>query len=346
MTNYMKKIPFYFLILLVMLSLVFPLVRLYADDPPSGSTGQASGSVNAGANASATSEGAVSSANQDYVVLAPLPGTTKDGCVGDDCTTTLEKYLPGAFNLMVGVAAALAFIMITWGGVMYATSDALSSKTEGKGYIENAVWGLLLVIGAWVILNTINPQILKFDSVLPRAEIRTGPGVTGGGSGGGTSGSVGCQGSCPYSYTNGSTVINYKDCSDCSASNSFGLDIKNKVVNGVDAKMNTELGNSLKGVKETLGSSNSFQVTETWPPTVNHKAQGQYDGTSVDVKLYNPTVANINSFIDTAGAKGLRVVYEVKDEAQRQSLISQGVPAGSIIAVGYITAGHFSVYKK
>lgn len=156
----MKKIPFYFLILLVVISLVFPFVTTTAQETPTNA-----------------------SADQDYVVLAPLPGTTKNDCVGDDCTTTLEKYLPGAFNLMVGVAAALAFIMITWGGVMYATSDALSSKTEGKGYVENAVWGLLLVIGAWVILNTINPQILKFDSILPRADVRTGPGVTVGGGG-------------------------------------------------------------------------------------------------------------------------------------------------------------------
>lgn len=331
----MKKFIFYFLITFLTLSFMTSYTQTFAQAP--------AGSADAGANIGASSNDTVSAAApQDYVVLAPLPG------IGDAASggkTTLETYLPNAFNLMVGVAAALAFIMITWGGVMYATSDALSSKTDGKKFIEDAVWGLLLVIGAWIILNTINPQILNFNLSLPKSTIQTTPGVSISG-GGGTGGGVGCEGPCPYSYTSGGTIIKYNDCSDCSLSNSFGLDIKNKTVNGLETKMNTDLGNNLKNVKSSLDSGNTFAVTETWPPTVNHAANGQYDGTSVDVRLNNPTVANINSFINTASANGLRVVYEVKDETQRQSLISQGVPAGSIIKVGYITAGHFSVYKK
>lgn len=180
----MKKIPFYFLILLVALSLVLPFVQVSAQAPRG--IGQAGGSVNAGANIGATPGGTASAdAPKDYVVLAPLPG------IGDAASggkTTLETYLPNAFNLMVGIAAALAFIMITWGGVMYATSDAISSKSEGKGYIENAVWGLLLVIGAWAILNTINPQILNFSIILPKSDIQTTPGVTVEGGGVGASG--------------------------------------------------------------------------------------------------------------------------------------------------------------
>lgn len=340
----MKKIPFYFLILTISLSFIIPFIQISAQSTEE--TIKASGSTNAGVSAGATTGGNVPTASDEYVVLVPLPG------IGDGANngkTTLETYLPNAFNLMVGIAAGLAFIMITWGGIVYATSDALSSKSEGRGYIENAVWGLLLVIGAWVILNTINPQILNFNLILPKADTQKSSVTTGGagGTSGTGSGGVGCEGPCPYSYTTaGGTVIKYNDCSNCSPSNSFGLEIKNKVVNGVEVKMNTELGNNLKSVKNSLDSGNTFAVTETWPPTVNHKADGQYDGTSVDVRLNNPTVANINSFINTASANGLRVVYEVKDETQRQSLINQGVPAGSIIKVGYITAGHFSVYKK
>ncbi len=93
----------------------------------------------------------------DYTPLAPLPGTT------NGATTNLQTYLPGAFNLAVAVGAGLAFVYITIGGVMYATSDAISGKSQGKEYIQNALWGLLLVIGAWVILYTINPRLLEFN---------------------------------------------------------------------------------------------------------------------------------------------------------------------------------------
>lgn len=116
----------------------------------------------------------------DYTVLAPLPGTTDcdsgslkqitttknaDGTVSisSGCKSKFETYLPGVFNLAIGIAAVLAFIMLTYGGIKYMTSDAIGGKSEGRSNIENALWGLLLVISAWVILNTINPQLLKFD---------------------------------------------------------------------------------------------------------------------------------------------------------------------------------------
>lgn len=118
----------------------------------------------------------------DYTVLTPLPGTTKN-CTGtgatQKCTTDLENYLPGVFKLTMGVAAALAFIMITFGGATYAVSDSITGKNDGKRWIENALWGLLLVIGAYTILYTINPQILNLKLNIPRPEIKAGvPTVT------------------------------------------------------------------------------------------------------------------------------------------------------------------------
>jgi hypothetical protein len=82
------------------------------------------------------------------------------------CQTTLADYLPGAFNLAISIAAVMAFVMLTYGGVLYMTSDAIGNKSKGKEYIENALWGLLLVISSYLILNTINPQMLHFTLTL------------------------------------------------------------------------------------------------------------------------------------------------------------------------------------
>lgn len=98
----------------------------------------------------------------DYTVLAPLPGTVNDGN-----TTNLGKYLPGLFNFSIGLAAFAAFVMITFGGILYMTTDAINNKSQGREYIENALWGLLLVISAWIILYTINPKILNFNLDTP-----------------------------------------------------------------------------------------------------------------------------------------------------------------------------------
>jgi membrane-bound lytic murein transglycosylase B len=53
--------------------------------------------------------------------------------------------------------------MIVMGGIEYMTTELISSKEAGKERIRNAIFGLLLALGAWTILNTINPNILKSD---------------------------------------------------------------------------------------------------------------------------------------------------------------------------------------
>lgn len=110
----------------------------------------------------------------NYTVLVPLPGTTlQDNCTGTDCKATFQSYLPGAFKLAISISAVLAFVMITYGGFLYATTDAINGKETGRSYIENAVYGLILVIGAWAILNTISPEMLKFNLNLPVPSLGT-----------------------------------------------------------------------------------------------------------------------------------------------------------------------------
>ncbi len=140
----------------------------------------------------------------DYVVLAPLPRTTVNCTVNgkaEQCTD-LSMYLPRAFELTIGIAVALAFVVIVYGGVMYATSDALSGKSAGREAIENALWGLLLVIGSYVILQTINPKMLDFTLDIQQFTVNPNTGSGNGGVVAPTSG---------YTYTtnaNGTRILN------------------------------------------------------------------------------------------------------------------------------------------
>lgn len=103
--------------------------------------------------------------SHEYTVLAPLPGTTScaDNNLGANCKTTLEKYLPGIFKLAIGLSAVAAVLMIVIGGLQYMSTDAIMKKEDGKKRIQNAIYGLVLVIGAWLILNTVNPNLLKLN---------------------------------------------------------------------------------------------------------------------------------------------------------------------------------------
>ncbi|MFH0804527.1 MAG: pilin [Candidatus Zambryskibacteria bacterium] len=118
--------------------------------------------------------------DNSYTVLAPLP------CIGSDqncqqaaTKTELKDYLPGMFKLAVGIAAVSAVLMIVIGGFQYISTDAISGKSAGKDRIKNAVFGLVLVIGAWLILYTINPNLLELNLNIEEATTNAPPGSEG-----------------------------------------------------------------------------------------------------------------------------------------------------------------------
>jgi hypothetical protein len=125
-----------------------------------------------------------------YTPLAPLPGLpegkafetsrncTKDASGKETCTNPCPfgNYLNIMIKLIIGIAAVLAMVMIVMGGIQYMTSDLISSKEAGKEQITHAILGLLLALGAFIILNTINPKLLSacLDK-LPQATITISP---------------------------------------------------------------------------------------------------------------------------------------------------------------------------
>ncbi len=97
----------------------------------------------------------VSTAEHNYVPLAPITGVVEGRNV------TLNTYLPAMFKFLIGVAAVLAVIMITIGGIQYMSTDAIFEKSEGKERIRRALGGLFLALVAWLVLQTINPKLLN-----------------------------------------------------------------------------------------------------------------------------------------------------------------------------------------
>lgn len=115
----------------------------------------------------------ITAQSQTYQPLAPLPGTTVGNCDpsnpnSPECKVGIEKYLPGMFQLLIGIAGVIVVIQIVIGGVQYLSTDAISGKSEGRSRIENALVGLLLVIGCFIILNTINPRTLELNLEIQR----------------------------------------------------------------------------------------------------------------------------------------------------------------------------------
>ncbi len=102
------------------------------------------------------------STDTTYTLLQPLGDFSKIDTLPNEATNPCPfgNYFNIMFKIFLGVCAVLAMIMIVWGGVQYMTSDLATSKEEGKKYMTNAILGLLLALGAFAILNTLNPDLL------------------------------------------------------------------------------------------------------------------------------------------------------------------------------------------
>ncbi len=90
----------------------------------------------------------------NYKLLAPIGTTTEIK------TNDIGKYFNILFDIAIGLAGALAVIMLVIGGVQWMGSESVFGKTQGKERIISALVGLLIAIGSYTILNTINPNLL------------------------------------------------------------------------------------------------------------------------------------------------------------------------------------------
>jgi len=263
-------------------------------------------------------------AETPYTLLAPIP---LDGAgAGDTQTTVASQYIRGVFMLIIGLATGLAVIMIIYGGIKYMSTDAFAGKSEARETIQNAIWGLLLVIGAWLILYTINPKLVNFNLNIPIQAIRSA--VTGG------------------------TPIPSAGCPNCVA---IGVPHKTMAQNGCGSSasggvctIDSALNNKLIELQYRYGT---FTVNESYPPStvVVHQDPCHGNGTCVDASIPFNTPQNIKSFINDASRDnlGLRAVYEVKAEARAQEIRqAAGLSATQVIVVPGINGEHFSIYKN
>lgn len=60
----------------------------------------------------------------------------------------------------VGIVALSALVMFTLGGVRYMLAGD-RDPSEAKAWMKNAFWGLVLALTSWLILYTINPDLVK-----------------------------------------------------------------------------------------------------------------------------------------------------------------------------------------
>jgi hypothetical protein len=104
----------------------------------------------------------IANAASDYQPLAPIPGFVDSPISTHD----LNGYLNGMFKLGIAIAVGLAVVMIIIGGVQYMSTDAIGGKSDGRARITAAITGLVVALGSYMLLNTLDPNLLKTELTL------------------------------------------------------------------------------------------------------------------------------------------------------------------------------------
>ncbi|KKP68617.1 MAG: hypothetical protein UR66_C0004G0017 [Candidatus Moranbacteria bacterium GW2011_GWE1_35_17] len=95
-----------------------------------------------------------------YEPLEPIPGTSG----GTSAIKEFPAYVNAIYKFAMWSVGIAALLMISIGGFMYFTAAGNNSKMEsGKKVIADALYGLIAVLFAWIILNTINPDLVNIS---------------------------------------------------------------------------------------------------------------------------------------------------------------------------------------
>ncbi|MBU1032753.1 pilin [Patescibacteria group bacterium] len=130
------------------------------------------GPINEGTYSTAASSDAGSKPLEKPVIpdlMVDIPGLTFSNKLEERGTEIeipfLAQYIAAVYRYLTGVAIVAAAVMIVYGGFLYIVGSTMGNVQKGKKLIADAIIGLILVLGAYTILNTLNPDLLKLDAL-------------------------------------------------------------------------------------------------------------------------------------------------------------------------------------
>jgi cell wall-associated NlpC family hydrolase len=107
----------------------------------------------------------------NYKLLAPIGNLTEI----NNSEKTLGDYLNIIFKIAIGLCIALSVIMLVIYGIQYMGDESVFGKTEAMSSIRATILGLIIALGAYAILNTINPALVGGSVNIKTAVIKLDP---------------------------------------------------------------------------------------------------------------------------------------------------------------------------
>ncbi len=147
-------------------------------------------------------------------ISAVIPGSNSSA--GTTGTAGPGDYIANFYQFALLIGGVLALAVVVYGGILYMSSVGNpSGQSEAKAWLLAALWGILLLAGAYLILKIINPQLVNLtlpslQSTGPTANQVTVPGsttagTTSGGSSNPSTGNAPAASTCQATSNGGSS---------------------------------------------------------------------------------------------------------------------------------------------
>lgn len=93
----------------------------------------------------------------------PACSSTADGVFSCE-VPWIGQYISGVYNYGLNIAGILAAIMLMAGGVLWLISGGDASRiTQAKELIIGSITGLIILVGSYILLIQINPDLVSFQ---------------------------------------------------------------------------------------------------------------------------------------------------------------------------------------
>ena len=94
-----------------------------------------------------------------------IPGIVSPSNLPPDQKLTLEYFVTYIFSFALMIVGVVAFLMLIINAIRYMASTAMpGGKATAVEQMRNIGFGVLLMLGAYVLLNTINPELVIFGA--------------------------------------------------------------------------------------------------------------------------------------------------------------------------------------
>ncbi|HUD09056.1 MAG TPA: pilin, partial [Candidatus Saccharimonadales bacterium] len=93
------------------------------------------------------------------------PYRNQEKIPGAEPTSEFIPYLQSIINFGFAVIGILALFMLIIGAYQYLMAAGSGNASDAKDTITSALLGLILGLCAWIILNTINPDLVKMNPI-------------------------------------------------------------------------------------------------------------------------------------------------------------------------------------